>query len=125
MIRCTVKGSFKNTRGFLNRICVMNLQTLLRPYAEEGMRALKSATPVITGKTANAWSYEIVEDPGSVSIYWTNSNIKDGVPIAVILDYGHGTGTGGYVQGRHYISPAIVPIFDEIAEAAWKEVAKK
>lgn len=125
MIRCTVKGSFKKTRGFLSRFERTNFSNLLKSYAEDGVQALKSATPVVTGRTADSWSYEIVEEPGVVSIYWTNSNLKDGVPIAVILDYGHGTGTGGYVQGRHFISPAIAPIFDKIAEAAWKEVAKK
>lgn len=124
MVRCTVKGDFKNTRKFLNRARHLKFDNLLEKYAEEGLEALRSATPVRTGLTAESWDYEIVESFGSVSIYWTNSNVQDGVQIAVILDYGHGTANGGYVQGRHFISPAIQPIFDEIANAAWKEVKK-
>lgn len=124
MIRCTVKGDFRNTRNFLNRTRKMDLGSLLTKYAEQGVQALSDATPVRTGLTAASWDYEIIRERGSVSIYWTNSNVYDGVCIAVILDYGHGTANGGYVQGRHYISPAIQPIFDEIAEAAWKEVTK-
>lgn len=124
MIRCTVKGDFKKTKNFLKRAQNVDLRSLLTRYAEEGVKALSSATPVVTGKTAASWDYEIVQDRNRISIFWTNSNKNEGVPIAVILEYGHGTGWGGYVQGRHYISPAIQPVFDDIAEAAWKEVAK-
>ncbi len=124
MIRCKVKGDFKKTKGFLSRIRRLNLESLLKPYAEAGVKALASATPVVTGKTAASWGYEIVRERDKITIYWTNSNKNEGVPIAVILEYGHGTGWGGYVQGRHFISPAIRPVFDEIAEAAWKEVTK-
>lgn len=122
MIKCKVKGDFKKTTRFLSKCQNIDFESLLIQYAEEGVNALKAATPVITGKTANSWAYEIVKQGKKVSINWTNSNINDGVPIAVILEYGHGTGWGGYVQGRHYISPAIQPIFDKIAENAWKEV---
>lgn len=122
MIKCKVKGDFKKTKRFLSKCQNIDFESLLIQYAEEGVNALKAATPVITGKTANSWAYEIVKQGKKVSINWTNSNINDGVPIAVILEYGHGTGWGGYVQGRHYISPAIQPIFDKIAENAWKEV---
>lgn len=124
MIRCTVKGDFKKTKSFLKRAQNVDLRSLLTRYAEEGVKALSSATPVVTGKTAASWDYEIVQERNRISIFWTNSNKNEGVPIAVILEYGHGTGWGGYVQGRHYISPAIQPVFDDIAEAAWKEVAK-
>lgn len=124
MIRCTVKGDFKKTTSFLNRIRKLDFESTLIKYAEEGVKALSDATPKVTGKTAASWGYEIVRKPGSVSIFWTNDNFNDGVPIAVILDYGHGTANGGFVQGRHYISPAIQPVFDHIADAAWKEVAK-
>ena len=88
------------------------------------MSALSSATPVESGKTASSWYYEIKRQNGSISIEFLNSNINKGVPIAVILQFGHGTGTGGWVQGRDYINPAIQPIFDKIAEDAWKEVTK-
>lgn len=125
MIRCTVKGDFKQTRNFLDRIRKTNFQSLLEKYAEEGVEALRNATPVRTGLTAASWDYEIIEEPGKISIYWTNSNVQEHVQVAVILDYGHATGQGGYVRGRYYISPAITPIFDKIADAAWKEVTKK
>lgn len=122
MIRCTVKGDFKKTKNFLNRLLKLDLESLLVKYAEEGVEALKAATPVRTGKTADSWTYEIVNEKGVATIKWFNTNIIDNVNVAVILDYGHGTSTGGYVRGRHYISPAIQPIFDKIAENAWKEV---
>ena len=122
MIRCTVKGDFKNTNSLLKRIRKLDLGSLLEKYADQGVQALKSATPVDSGETADSWDYEIVKESGSVSIFWTNYNENQGVRIAVILDYGHGTGNGGYVQGRHFISPAIRPVFDQIADAAWKEV---
>lgn len=124
MIRCTVKGDFKKTKNFLKRAQNVDLRSLLTRYAEEGVKALSSATPVVTGKTAASWDYEIVQDKNIIKIYWTNSNKNEGVPIAVILEYGHGTGWGGYVQGRHYISPAVQPIFDEISEQICEEVRK-
>ena len=124
MIRCTVKGDFKKSYSFLKRIRKLDLDSLLEKYAEEGVSALASATPVNSGTTAASWYYEIAKESNQISIYWKNSNVNQGVQIAVILNYGHGTGWGGYVQGRHYISPAIQPVFDQIAEAAWKEVTK-
>lgn len=125
MIRCTVKGDFKKTSNFLKRIRKLDFDSILEKYGEEGVEALSSVTPVRTGKTAASWDYYIEKLPGQVSIYWTNSNIVNNIPIVVILDYGHGTSTGGYVQGRHFISPAIRPVFDKIADAAWKEVNNK
>ena len=124
MIQCTVRGDFKKSNSFLKRLLKLDFNTLLKKYAEDGVKALSSATPVRTGKTAASWSWEIVKERGAVSIFWTNSNLEQNVPIAVILDYGHGTASGGYVQGRHYISPAIRPVFDDIAKAAWKEVIR-
>lgn len=124
MIRCTVRGDFKRTTSFLKRIQKLDLESLLRKYAEEGVEALSSATPKRTGKTAASWSYDIVKKKDRITIYWTNDNMSDGVPIAVIIEYGHATQSGAYVSGRHYISPAIRPTFDKIAEAAWKEVTK-
>ena len=121
MIQCTVRGDFKKTNSFLKRIMKLDFSSLLKKYAEEGVEALFNATPIKTGKTAASWDYEIVKGRDTVSIFWTNSNLENDVPIAVILDYGHGTANGGYVQGRHYISPAIQPVFDKIANAAWKE----
>lgn len=124
MLICTVKGDFNKSRKFLKKACRLDYKSLLIPYAEEGVEALAAATPVRTGKTAASWSYEIVAEANRFSIFWKNSNMNEGVPIAVILEYGHGTGWGGYVQGRHYIAPAIQPIFDKMAEAIQKEASK-
>ena len=124
MIQARVHGDFKNTYAFLNRIIKLDFDASLKKYGEEGVEALKEVTPVRTGKTRDSWSYEIVKAPGKVSIFWINSNIQDGSNIAVILDYGHATKNGGYVKGRHFISPAIQPVFDKIADSAWKEVFK-
>ena len=124
VIQCIVKGDFKKTTSFLKRIQKLDFDSIMEKYAEEGVKALASATPKRTGKTADSWGYEIVQEKGRLSIFWTNSNIENGLPIAVILEYGHGTGWGGYVQGRHYISPAVRPVFDKIVEEIQKEVSK-
>jgi hypothetical protein len=97
---------------------------VLKKYGEEGVKALRDATPKDSGETADSWGYEITKDGRGYVITWTNSKKNKGVPIAIILQYGHGTGTGGYVEGRDYINPATRPIFDAIAEEAWKEVTK-
>ena len=94
-------------------------------YGREGVAALSSATPMDTGKTAQSWYYEIENKNGSATLTFYNSNIQDGTPIAIILQYGHATGTGGWVEGRDYINPAIQPIFDKLAADAWKEVTKR
>lgn len=125
MIKIKQSGNFNNTERFFKRAQKMDFYKNLEKYAREGVTALASATPVDSGKTAASWGYEIQKRHGKVSIYWTNSNINNGVPIAVILQYGHGTNNGGYVQGRDYINPAIRPIFDKIAENAWKEVTSE
>lgn len=122
MIRIKQSGDFSKTERFLKKAQKMDFYKSLDKYARAGVAALASATPIDSGRTASSWDYEIVKEKGRVSIYWTNSNINKGVPIAVILQYGHGTNGGGYVQGRDYINPAIQPIFDQIADAAWKEV---
>ena len=125
MIRFRQKGDFSNITRFLERAKEAVKIGDLDKYGKEGVAALASATPTETGKTASSWYYQIKRQNGSVSIEFNNSNINKGVPIAVILQYGHGTGTGGWVQGRDYINPAIQPIFDKIAENAWKEVTKR
>ena len=124
MISFRQKGDFSKLNRYLERVKESAKIGVLDKYGREGVAALASATPVKTGKTANSWYYEIKRQNGSVSIEFKNSNIKDEIPIAVILQYGHGTGTGGWVQGRDYINPAIQPIFDKIADSAWKEVTK-
>lgn len=122
MIRFTHKGNFSKTSKYFNNLKQASQLKILDKYGRRGVSALASATPTDTGNTASSWYYEIVRKPGSVSILFNNSNIQNGVPIAVIIQLGHGTGTGGWVEGRDYINPAIQPIFDEIVNNAWKEV---
>lgn len=122
MITASVKGDFKNTYAFLNRIIKLDFDRTLAKYGEMGVEALAEATPKRTGKTAASWTYKIEKSMSGITISWTNTNVSRGVNIAVILDTGHGTKNGGYVRGRHYISPAIQPIFDQIAKEAWEEV---
>lgn len=124
MISFRQKGDFSKTTRYLERIKNTMRIGELDKYGREGVAALASATPVDTGKTAQSWYYKIENKKGSITISFFNSNIQNGIPIAIILQYGHGTGTGGWVQGRDYINPAIQPIFDKIAENAWREVTK-
>lgn len=122
ILSITQKGNFAKTDSFLHRLKEWNTRRLLDSYGKKGVEALRAATPRDTGKTAESWSYVIEEEPGRTSLYWKNSNINKGVMIAVIIQYGHGTRNGGYVQGIDYINPALQPIFDEMAERVWKEV---
>ena len=124
MISFRQKGDFSKTKRYLERVKSAARLSILDKYGRKGVVALASATPTETGKTASSWFYEISHNKGSATITFSNSNINKGVPIAIILQYGHGTGTGGWVEGRDYINPAIQPIFDEIANEAWKEVTK-
>ena len=124
MIAFRHKGDFKKLTNFLERAKEAVRLGDLDKYGREGVAALESATPVRTGLTAKSWYYQIENKNGVATISFHNSNIQNGVPIAVILQYGHGTGNGGWVQGRDYINPVLQPIFDEIANAAWKEVTK-
>ena len=124
MISFRQKGDFSRTTKFLERTKNAIKIGELDRYGREGVQALASATPVDSGKTASSWYYKIKREQGSVSITFHNSNIQNGVPIAIILQYGHGTRNGGWVEGRDYINPAIQPIFDKIANNAWKEVTK-
>ena len=125
MISFRQKGDFKNTTRFLERVRNVIKLGNLDKYGREGVAALSSATPIESGLTASSWYYKIENKKESVRIAFYNSNIQNGVPIAIILQYGHGTGTGGWVEGRDYINPSIQPIFDEIVNAAWKEVTKR
>lgn len=122
MIEFEVKGDFKNTERFLKRMSSVDMASALKNLAQRGVQALASATPVASGLTAASWGYVITTSRKSTSISWTNSHSVSGRPIAILLQFGHGTGTGGYVRGRDYINPAIQPIFDQIAEDAWKVV---
>ena len=124
MITFRQKGDFSKSMRFLEKAKNVVRLGELDKYGRAGVAALASATPMESGETANSWYYEIVRTAGSVTIEFHNSNIQNGVPIAIIIQYGHGTGTGGWVQGRDYINPAIQPIFDNIANDAWREVTK-
>lgn len=123
MIKILHKGSFKNIDEFLGKSKKLNFREKLKAYAELGVVALAANTPMKTGKTASSWGYEIKETRNGIKIYWTNSNENKGVNIAVLIQYGHATGSGGYVQGIDYINPAMRPIFESIANNLWKEVS--
>lgn len=122
MISFRHKGDFSKTTRFLNKAKNVDPAAILNKYGAEGVAALAAATPKESGKTANSWYYEVEGGKTSATITFLNSHINKGVNIAIILHYGHGTGTGGYVQGREYINTAVQPIFDKIADAAWREV---
>lgn len=124
MIKFTQKGDFSKTERYLSRLKTLELNAILNKYGTLGVNILSNATPTDSGETAQSWYYTVVQRPGYYSIRWHNRHENDGVPIAVILQYGHGTGTGGYVQGRDYINPAVRPLFEEMLDQAWKEVTR-
>lgn len=121
------KGDFSKTRSFLNTTSDSKyIEKVLEKYGRIGVEALKSATPIDTGLTADSWTYEIEQKPnGNCSIRWINTNTVEGVPVVILLQYGHATGTGGYVEGQDFINPAIKPIFDDIVKEVWGEVTRK
>lgn len=121
-LELTSSGSFSNLDKFLRGVTRGSIMSQLQRYGQDGVNALASATPIESGETRNLWSFDVKKTGGSYSITWTNSHVENGVPIAIILQYGHGTGTGGYVQGRDYINPAMRPVFDNIADKVWKAV---
>ena len=125
MISLTSKGDFRKTEKFMKNARTKKLMSILKQYGEEGVAALMVATPLDTGRTASSWYYEIKVENNCIRLVFHNNNIQNGVPIAIILQYGHGTGTGGWVEGRDYINPAIQPVFDKIANSAWKEAINK
>jgi hypothetical protein len=123
MVQFSMSGSFDRIDHFLARMGKGSLFSTVDAAARRGVAALAGATPTETGKAASSWDYEIDFSGGDCTIWWTNVDVDDqGTPIVIMLQYGHGTGTGGYVQGRDFINPAIRPIFDEIANTIWREV---
>lgn len=124
MISFRHKGDLSKSTKYLTRVKNAVRRGFLDKYGREGVAALASATPVDSGKTADSWYYEIKDEKGSITITFNNSNVVKGVPIAIILQHGHGTRNGGWVQGRDYINPAIRPIFDRLVKDAWEEVTK-
>lgn len=124
MIGVKIKGDWGRTDKYFKRASNIMGHIDLDKYGQRGVEALSAATPVDTGLTANSWYYEIEKSNGITSILFCNANVQNGVPIAIILQYGHGTRNGGWVQGRDYINPALQPIFDDLADAAWREVTR-
>ena len=124
MITVESKGNFDNTEKLLKRIKSRDYLKVLDKFGQQGVTVLSGATPTRSGKTASSWDYEVLVSGGGVTLQWTNSNINNGVSIAIILQYGHGTRNGGYVVGRDYINPAMRPLFDKMADEAWKAVIK-
>lgn len=122
MIKLSTSGSFNKTEKFLKSMLNRDHLSALQQYGEMGVNALASATPVETGLTAHSWTYDVEQKGGRYTITWRNTHIENGVNIAIILSYGHGTGTGGWVAGKNYINPAIQPIMDKIANDVWEKV---
>lgn len=122
MISFTTNGSWKKTTVFLEAIHEGHIYKILNRFGEQGRAALEAATPSATGLAAHSWSYKVTQSAHGAEIVWTNSDIENGFPVAIMIQYGHSTGTGGWVQGRDYINPTMRPIFDQIADAVWKEV---
>ena len=118
----TQRGDWGKTTRYLEKMSKLQLAAVLSKYGQMGVEALASATPVDSGLTAQSWSFEVSSRRGYHTIKWINTHVESGIPIAIILQYGHGTGTGGYVQGRDYINPAIRPAFDKIATEVMREV---
>lgn len=118
------KGSTKNMDSWLKRMTAREQFKALEKYGQIGVNALSRATPEDSGLAAESWSYEIEDRPGIFAIHWTNSDVENGFHVAVMLQYGHGTGTGGYVEGRDYINPAMRPVFDRMVEEMWRVVTK-
>lgn len=123
-ISLTVKGDYAKTKRFLQRVKGHSFTDVLDYYGKLGVLLLSDATPVDSGKTASSWYYGIDKNDKEIVLYWGNTNESNHVNIAIILQYGHGTGTGGYVQGRDYINPAMQTVFDELADKVWKEVTR-
>lgn len=124
MIKLRCRGSYDKTEKFLKESKDTNeLRQIMEKYGREGVAALSANTPIDTGETATSWSFEVIQDKGSISLVFSNnSTTKTGIPIAILLQYGHGNGRGGYVRGRDFINPAVQPIFDRLADEAWREV---
>lgn len=122
MITVKHKGNFNHVERFFNRVLKRDYLNIISDYAEKGVAALRAATPVESGETAAMWNYQIVSGDGITTLYFTNDHMNDGVNVAVLLIYGHGTRNGGYVEGEDFVSPALAPIFHKLADSMWREV---
>jgi hypothetical protein len=124
MIEVTSSGDFKKTEAFLLAMKRGEVYDILEKYGQQGRDALASATPIDSGITRESWKYEVVRKNGKYQIIWRNTNVESGIPVAILIQYGHATGTGGWVEGRDYINPAIQPLFDKIANEVWERVKR-
>lgn len=124
MIKIRQKGNFQKTERFLKQASNLQIKSILEKYARQGVAALERATPVDSGLTANSWGYEISISKNGCKIAWTNTNMAGDIPLAILIQYGHGTKNGGYVQGIDYINPALRPIFEQMTNQVWREVTK-
>ena len=124
MITIESQGEWKLTRNWFDRMTKLDLALIMNQFGKEGVSALAAATPSRSGLTSKSWNYEVTRKGNNWKITWTNSNVNKGANIAILIQYGHGTRNGGYVVGRDYINPAIRPVFDKIAQKAWKEVTR-
>lgn len=124
MITIESQGEWKLTRNWFDKMTKLDLALIMNQFGKEGVSALAAATPSRSGLTSKSWNYEVTRKGNNWKITWTNSNVNKGANIAVLIQYGHGTRNGGYVVGRDYINPAIRPVFDKIAQKAWKEVTR-
>ena len=122
MISVTHNGSFKNIESFFKKAPKVDIRSILEKYAKRGVDALSANTPQGTGLTANSWGYDIHQSNGDYTIIWTNTNVVSGIPVAILLQYGHATKNGGFVQGVDFINPALKPLFDDLAKDLWEEV---
>jgi hypothetical protein len=122
MLSISSSGSLKNTQSFLEKASRAAIMGVLQSSGKEGVAALSSATPRDSGRAASSWGFEVSKAGGVYTITWTNSDVENGFPVAIMLQYGHGTGTGGYISGRDFINPAMRPVFDRIADRVWKAV---
>ena len=122
MVSFNHRGSFDKLESFLDSMKKLDIRRIAELYAQQGADALAAATPMDSGLAASSWGYYIQQSNSTVTIVWTNSDVESGFPVAIMLQYGYATGSGGYVQGRDYINPAIQPIFDRIADGVWKAV---
>lgn len=122
MVSLSSSGSFDKTEKFLRSMQKMDVGKIIEGQARKGVQALSAATPFDSGLASNSWDYAITKTNNSVTIGWTNSDVENGYPVAIMIQYGHGTGTGGWIQGIDYINPAMRPIFDEILQTVWKAV---
>lgn len=124
MLRFTTRGSFDRMERYLKRVNRWNPRSILEKHAQNGVNALRAATPSDSGLAANSWGYIITGARGVWTITWTNSDVEDGFPVALSIQYGYSTGTGGYVPGRDYINPALKPVIDRLAEEGWRELTR-